>query len=157
MRRTTKQWLRNGHWGIKRKLEKFSMSRRDISGTFHILYLSTIVTWSTVHRCLAHIINLATQALIATRSKAKYYNPHDLEDPEDEWVDIERDEVGLVRKICVKVGHYIPSSILVITWFFYRLVRHHNGRRSSSRYRKTRTFLPSNCCSTWRYDGGRHT
>jgi hypothetical protein len=67
-----------------------------------------------VHRCLAHIINLATQAVIATRSKAKYYNPDDdSEDPEDEEEEFERDEVGLVRKICVKVGHYIPGIFVV--------------------------------------------
>jgi hypothetical protein len=53
-------------------------------------------------RCLAHIINLATQALISTRSNAKFYDPN----AEDEHVpDVyawNRDEVGLVRTICVK-------------------------------------------------------
>ena len=41
--------------------------------------------------------------MIATRSKAKYYDPHN--DLGDDDIDegIERDEVGLVRKICVKV------------------------------------------------------
>lgn len=62
-------------------------------------------TRSITTRCLAHIINLATQALIATRSKAKYYDPHASDDLEDDVVDEgpERDEAGLVRKICVKV------------------------------------------------------
>jgi hypothetical protein len=53
-------------------------------------------------RCLAHIINLATQALISTRSKAKYYNPHNVDEhtlDTDAW---ERDELGLVRAISVK-------------------------------------------------------
>lgn len=52
--------------------------------------------------CLAHIINLATQALISTRSKAKYYSP----DTDDAHIPdlgaVERDEVGLVRAISVK-------------------------------------------------------
>src|SRR5271156_5080959 len=54
------------------------------------------------NRCLAHIINLATQALIATRSKAKYYSP-DADDAHiPDLTTRERDEVGLVRAICVK-------------------------------------------------------
>ena len=55
--------------------------------------------------CLAHIINLATQALISTRSKAKYYEPNKPDDdqlPEAAGGD-DRDEVGLICAICVKV------------------------------------------------------
>jgi len=55
-----------------------------------------------VGRCLAHIINLATQALITTRSKAKFYSP-DNEDTHIPETRDERDELGLVRAICVKV------------------------------------------------------
>ncbi|KAF8233520.1 hypothetical protein L208DRAFT_1266521, partial [Tricholoma matsutake] len=51
-------------------------------------------------RCLAHIINLATQALIAMYSKSKHYNPAD---PDADLTGPERDEVGLVRAICVKI------------------------------------------------------
>jgi len=55
-------------------------------------------------RCLAHIINLATQALIKSRSKAKYFNPHEGNDEDVNGEDgAERDELGLVRAICVKV------------------------------------------------------
>ncbi|KAF8240106.1 hypothetical protein L208DRAFT_1234533, partial [Tricholoma matsutake] len=50
-------------------------------------------------RCLAHIINLATQALITTYSKSKHYNPAD---PDANLAGPEHDEVGLVRAICVK-------------------------------------------------------
>jgi len=56
------------------------------------------------YRCLAHIINLTTQALISTHSKAKYYNPNAEEEhiPDvDTW---NRDEVGLIRTICVKAS-----------------------------------------------------
>jgi len=52
--------------------------------------------------CLAHIINLATQALIATRSKAKYYSAADEEAHIPDLTAHERDEVGLVRAISVK-------------------------------------------------------
>ena len=54
--------------------------------------------------CLAHVINLATQALIAGYSKTKFFNP---EKPDEHTPDIEafeRDVVGLVRAITVKVS-----------------------------------------------------
>jgi Na+-transporting methylmalonyl-CoA/oxaloacetate decarboxylase gamma subunit len=60
-----------------------------------------------VIRCLAHIINLATQALISTRSKSKYYNPHDLEEHVPDVDAFERDEMGLVRAIAVKVSRFL--------------------------------------------------
>ena len=55
-------------------------------------------------RCLAHIINLATQAVISTRSKAKFYDGSldENELPEDLGA-ADRDEIGIVRAICVKV------------------------------------------------------
>jgi hypothetical protein len=56
------------------------------------------------YRCLAHIINLATQALISTRSKAKYYDPHNINDHTPNANAIERDELGLVRGISVKAS-----------------------------------------------------
>lgn len=74
----------------------------------HIRYVIQSHTSKIKHlpfsRCLAHIINLATQALIKTRSKAKYYSPHDENQEDlDGDNDVERDELGLVRAICVKV------------------------------------------------------
>ncbi|KIL54872.1 hypothetical protein M378DRAFT_91765 [Amanita muscaria Koide BX008] len=53
-------------------------------------------------RCLAHIINLATQALISTRSNAKYYNPHNIDEHTPDVEAPERDELGLIRAIAVK-------------------------------------------------------
>jgi hypothetical protein len=49
--------------------------------------------------CLAHVINLATQALISTYSKSPHFDP---KNPEAH-VPTSRDEVGLVRAIAVKV------------------------------------------------------
>ena len=54
------------------------------------------------YSCLAHIINLATQALIATRSKAKYYSTTDEDAHIPDLTAHNRDEVGLVRAISVK-------------------------------------------------------
>ena len=47
------------------------------------------------YRCLAHIINLATQALISTHSKSRHYNPAD---PDADLVgeNTGRDVIGLV-------------------------------------------------------------
>jgi hypothetical protein len=62
------------------------------------------------HSCLAHIINLATQALISTRSKAKYYNPHNIDEHMPDVSAPERDELGLIRAICVKVRFTLPLT-----------------------------------------------
>jgi hypothetical protein len=69
--------------------------------SFFLMSCVMLKLWSS---CLAHIINLATQALIYTRSKAKYYNPHDIDAHVPETSSLERDELGLVRAIVVKVS-----------------------------------------------------
>jgi hypothetical protein len=73
----------------------------------HIRYVKQSHTIEINHlllsRCLAHIINLATQDLIKTRSKARYYSPHEENQEYDGADNAERDELGLVRAICVKV------------------------------------------------------
>ncbi|KAH8984846.1 hypothetical protein EDB92DRAFT_1818912 [Lactarius akahatsu] len=53
--------------------------------------------------CLAHIINLATQAVISARTKSKYYNGDPTDDhlPKDLGTS-KRDEIGIVRAICIK-------------------------------------------------------
>ena len=48
--------------------------------------------------CLAHVINLATQALIGTYSKSPHFDPKN----PDVHVPTSRDEVGLIRAIVVK-------------------------------------------------------
>jgi hypothetical protein len=63
------------------------------------------VTQSTnVARCLAHIINLATQAIISTHSKSKFCSGN-LEDDQlpDDVGALECDEIGILCAICVKV------------------------------------------------------
>jgi hypothetical protein len=53
---------------------------------------------------LAHVINLATQAVLLTYSKTKFFNP---EKPEDHNLDlsaVECNVVGLVWAITIKVN-----------------------------------------------------
>jgi len=71
----------------------------------------------TVTRCLAHIINLTTQALISTRSKAKYYNPHDVDEHLPDPTGEDRDEVGLVRAIVVKVSILLRNIDLALMYY----------------------------------------
>ena len=62
---------------------------------------------------MAHIINITmqAQALIRARSKAKYYNPHDIDEHTPDITAPERDELGLIRAISVKVSNmqHMPS------------------------------------------------
>jgi len=53
-------------------------------------------------RCLAHIINLATQALISTQSKTKYFNPHQIKEHLPNTSVADCDELGLICAIVVK-------------------------------------------------------
>jgi hypothetical protein len=58
--------------------------------------------------CLAHVINLDTQALIGTYSKSPHFDPRS----PDAHIPTSHDEVGLIRAIVVKVRHlYIVQSI----------------------------------------------
>ena len=67
-------------------------------------------------RCLAHIINLAAQALISGYSKTKFFDPahpeaHDPESLEDSKCDV----VGLIRAIAVKILNIFVTSQSVLT------------------------------------------
>lgn len=70
-----------------------------------------------LYSCLAHIINLATQAFLAAYSKAKYYDPKDPDDHLQSDTDSTdaRDVVGLVRVITVKVQHAFSLLIQSLT------------------------------------------
>jgi hypothetical protein len=93
--------------------EHFDVQKRHIR--YYIFQLSLQVMFSddgfaAFARCLAHIINLATQAMISTRSKAKYYNPHNIDEHAPDVNAVERDELGLIRAISVKVS-FVTSSM----------------------------------------------
>ena len=64
------------------------------------------------YRCLAHIINLATQAVITALSKSKHYNgdPNDDHLPDDLDAN-ECDKIGIVRAICIKVRMLLSPGL----------------------------------------------
>ena len=55
-------------------------------------------------RCLAHIINLATQALLSAHSSAKHYDPAKPTDHEPDVDIFLCDEIGLIQAIVIKVS-----------------------------------------------------
>lgn len=56
---------------------------------------------------------MATQAVISTRSKSKYYSGDPEEDTVPEDADVgDRDEIGIVRAICVKVRTLLDFDLL---------------------------------------------
>jgi hypothetical protein len=87
------------------------MSNNNTLGLFLLLFGTSLAL--NLCRCLAHIINLATQSLILTRSKSKYFSG----DPNDDNLledlgSSEHDEIGLVHSICVKVSHLRSSHLI---------------------------------------------
>lgn len=72
-------------------------------GEWFIRINSRCIKFDIRFRCLAHVINLATQALIKTHTKSKHYNPANPEDHMPSTLGHDRDEVGLIRAIAVKV------------------------------------------------------
>ena len=81
--------------------------------------------------CIAHIVNLATQALITAHTKSKHYDPAK---PDDDLVverGVDRDEVGLVRSITVKVVFDHSFTVELSLTSNKRSVHLANGSRSS--------------------------
>lgn len=59
----------------------------------------------SLFRCLAHVVNLATQAFLTEYSKSKHFDP---QAPESDLLvgnGGHRDEIGLIRTISVKVQY----------------------------------------------------
>lgn len=77
-------------------------------GAYKTFVLYSPLTRTASTRCLAHIINLATQAFISTHSKSKHYDP--AEPDADLTAGNGRDVVGLVRAISVKVTQIQVAS-----------------------------------------------
>lgn len=113
--------------------------------------------WRGLHRrCLAHIINLATQVLISTRSKAKYYNPHNIDEHTPDVDALERDELGLIRAISVKV-RLILFALQATNNTWFRNAHHCNGRSSSDHSRLEKVSVTQcSCYLTWRFGGAQH-
>ncbi|KZT02293.1 uncharacterized protein LAESUDRAFT_662032 [Laetiporus sulphureus 93-53] len=62
--------------------------------------------------CLVHIINLATQAVIAVQSKSPHYDPHQPDVHLPDMNALVHDEVGLIRAISVKVRWSLTYMML---------------------------------------------
>jgi hypothetical protein len=95
MPKTTTQCCKSLHAVITSRQEKSSMSNAVKSG----MNISSVWFNSDyLFRCLAHIVNLATQAVISTHSKSRYNNgnPDDIAAPM-------QDEIGIIQAICIKV------------------------------------------------------
>jgi hypothetical protein len=84
--------------------KKYNWRKRKIKYVFPNVQFRLFIT---IHSCLAHVINLATQALISAYSQSPHFDP---KNPEAH-VPTCHDEVGLVRAITVKVhANHIYSS-----------------------------------------------
>lgn len=108
------------------------MGPRSVSYTVRVISFAQCVSSPHVPRCLAHVINLATQALLAAHSSAKHYNPANPTEHEPEVDGYLRDEIGLIRAIVVKVN--IPPvqfPVQVLTVSFPRLVRRRSVKNVS--------------------------
>ena len=114
MRRTILRCFKNSPSATNSRRIKVLMSNVGRLGThtYPYWYHPTDFLIAYPYRCLAHIINLATQAVIAARSKSKHYNgdPNDDHLPDDLDAN-ERDEIGIVRAICIMVRMLLSPGL----------------------------------------------
>lgn len=66
--------------------------------------VSQLICAHIVFSCLTHVVDLGTQVLISTYSKAPHYKPHNpyAHEP-DTTKHHNRDEIRLMHSICIKV------------------------------------------------------
>ena len=117
-----------------------------------------ITGWSRISRCLAHIINLATQALLAAHSSSKHYDPAKPTDHEPNIDDFLRDEIGLIRAITVKVSDFPFHFFMSLIFPFPRPVPLQNARNVYCTFRPLlRGSQRSLSFLTWRFAGRQPT
>lgn len=90
-------------------MQEFAMRLKNATGVQYLWWkqkIKFVVAYNIcfqlliIHSsCLAHVINLATQTLISTYSLAPYF---DTKNP-DAHVPTNRDEIGIVHTVAVKV------------------------------------------------------
>lgn len=103
--------------------------------------------------CLAHVINLASQAFIAGYSKTKYFNP---EKPDDHNLDInapDHDAVGLVQAINVKVMSKFHCTDMYWQWLIHRSVHPQSASNDSKPCKVIRRHTKRCCSLIWEFDG----
>jgi hypothetical protein len=159
MPRTTVPHYKNlcGYMKLDTRKSFHGTSRR--SSTTH--YLNSDFA-NKFHSCLAHVINLAMQTLISTYSKAPHYSPHDPKGHEpDSSQKTSRDEIGLVRSICVKVCQLVLHPCLMLYTVVLTTNRsvHLQSVKSCTRLFRQRQgcLCQHSCWLTWRFAGHRHT
>lgn len=86
--------------------------------------------------CLAHVINLATQALISTYSPSPHFDPGNPE----AHIPTTRDEVGLIRTISVKVSSlsFLMRHVKLTQFAIRYLLR--NGKGCSKQFNRSLAF-----------------
>ena len=96
---------------------------------------------SSSFRCLAHVINLATKALISTYSKAPFYNPKqaDLAIPFENG---HCDEVGLIQAIPVKV---VFLRLFVHYWWLTWSYQACSSAQRKQLFRDIQSHPPPSC------------
>lgn len=104
-------------------------------------------------RCLAHIINLATQAILKAHSSSKHYDPNEPSAHEPNVDDVFRDEIGLVRSIVVKVTYWSILFNKLLTDASFRLAPQPNVASCSKTFRPEAAKQPYGSFWTWLYDG----
>lgn len=83
------------------------MGLQDLSHLVHVTLMIIYMFSDSLYSCLAHIINLATQAVLSTYSKTPHYN-HNSMSPLEPTIDVldaqlMHNIVGLIQCIAVKV------------------------------------------------------
>ena len=99
---------------LKSSQRRNLITKNGVSGTC-FWWIIVNDDWIVLPSCLAHIINLAMQALLTAHSKSEHFDPAT---PDADLVasrGVQRDEVGLVRAICVKVSIYCFRHIQITT------------------------------------------
>jgi hypothetical protein len=87
------------------------------------------------YSCLSHAVNIGTQELISTYSKSPHYSPHDLNAHEPDVSSTgDRDEIGLVQAICIKVCSVFSHVDYFVEWI-ERNVHQQNGRSFTGQFK----------------------
>ena len=134
----------------RQQRKRRSIGRRERSSKTIIATVPQCHSTNNKCSCLAHVINLATQALIGSYSKAPHYDP---KDPEAH-IPADRDEVGLVRSIVVKVR--LPSTNPDCSDTMVRNGRLQRERKCGRPSRPRQASSHCSCCWICAFDGHRH-
>ncbi len=135
------QCLKNLHFNLRRRLARRLITYVVASSMYLRFLCFCFKTDLHTSSCLAHIINLAAQALISAYSKSPHYNPADPDNHLNFGESGYRDEVGLIRAITVKVSRTCGLADALVG--NSPNITHRSARQLSAR----RYSAKSNCAS----------